>query len=139
MLTLGLLAGVLGGMFGIGGGLIMVPALILVFDLDPKTATGTSLLAQLLPVGLLGVREYWRRGEVAITPGLWIAVGLAFGVLLGAKLTGLVPAPTMRRAYGAFMLVVGTYFLLAPQGASKRPSPPVVVQESPGATVDQVH
>ncbi len=63
MVGLGVGAGVVGGMFGIGGGLIIVPALVLAFGFDQKTATGTSLLAQLLPVAFLAVREFWRRGR----------------------------------------------------------------------------
>jgi uncharacterized membrane protein YfcA len=117
MLVLGLVAGVIGGMFGIGGGLIMVPALVLFFGFDVKTATGTSLCAQLLPVGLLGVREYWQRGQVNIGAGLWIAVGLLFGALLGAKLAGRLSPASMKRAYGVFLVVVGLYFALVPSGA----------------------
>lgn len=131
MLLLGLLAGVIGGMFGIGGGLIMVPALILLFGFDLKTATGTSLLAQLLPVGLLGVREYWKRGQVSVSPGLWIAAGLLLGVLLGAKLTGRINPASMKRLYGLFLLAVGVYFLVAPQGVSK-PKPEAEIQK-PGS------
>ncbi len=123
MVGLGLIAGVIGGMFGIGGGLIMVPALVLMFGFDTKMATGTSLLAQLLPVGLLGVREYWRRGEVAIGPGLWIALGLLGGVLLGSMLTGLMNPATMKRSYGAFLVLVGVYFLMAPAGVRAKPKP----------------
>ena len=89
MVGLGVGAGVVGGMFGIGGGLIIVPALILGFGLDQKTATGTSLLAQLLPVAFLAVREFWKRGEVDIPRGLGIALGLLFGTLIGAMLTSL--------------------------------------------------
>src|SRR5207253_1033402 len=87
MVGLGLGAGIVGGMFGIGGGLIIVPALILAFGFDQKTATGTSLLAQLLPVALLAVLEYGRRGEVDVPKGLGIACGLVFGTLIGAMLT----------------------------------------------------
>ncbi|MGZ3413023.1 MAG: TSUP family transporter, partial [Isosphaeraceae bacterium] len=72
MLLVGGCAGVLSGMFGIGGGLIIVPVLIVMCDLDPKTAVGTSLFALLLPTGLLGVLEYWRRGELRFVPGLLI-------------------------------------------------------------------
>lgn len=111
MIGLGLTAGVLGGLFGIGGGLIMVPALVILFGLDPKTATGTSLMAQLLPVGILGVWEYHQRGEVKVVAGLWIALGLVLGVLAGAKLTGLIPPGRMKQLYGGFLVVIGLYFL----------------------------
>ena len=79
LIGLGLAAGIVGGMFGIGGGLIMVPGLILAFGLGQKEATGTSLFAQLLPVGLLGVREYWQRGEVNLGVGLSMVAGLFVG------------------------------------------------------------
>jgi uncharacterized protein len=125
MLFLGLAAGVIGGMFGIGGGLIMVPALALFFGYDVKTAIGTSLCAQLLPVGLLGVREYWERGQVNIGGGLCIAVGLLFGAMAGAKLTGLMDPASMKRAYGTFLILVGVYFFFAPSGpAIKKPVQP---------------
>ena len=120
---LGFLAGVLGGMFGIGGGLIIVPALILIFTLDPKTASGTSLMAQLPPVALLAVLEYGRRGQLQVGTGLWIAVGLTVGGLCGALLTGYLSGPSMKRLYGVFLLVVGIYFLLAPQGVKPKPRP----------------
>lgn len=111
MLALGLLAGVLGGLFGIGGGLVIVPVLVLCAGLDQKHATGTSLFALVWPVGLLGVWEYYRRGEVRLDWGGTIAVGLAIGVLIGAKLTAPLSPRTMKRAYGIFLLVVGVYFL----------------------------
>jgi uncharacterized membrane protein YfcA len=113
LVALGLAAGLVGGMFGIGGGLIMVPALYFLFGFDLKTATGTSLFAQLLPVAILGVREYWQRGEVALGSGLWIALGLFGGSILGAKLTGALSPANMKRLYGVFLVLVGLYFLLA--------------------------
>jgi uncharacterized membrane protein YfcA len=110
-------------MFGIGGGLIIVPALVILCGFDQKTATGTSLLAQLLPVAFLAVREFWKRGEVDVPRGLGIAGGLLFGTLIGAMLTGLIPPATMKRAYGAFLIVVGAYFLLGTQVTPKPAQP----------------
>src|SRR5512143_3236606 len=105
-LVLGLVAGVLSGMFGIGGGLVIVPTLVIVYYDEIKTATGTSLFALMWPVGLLGVLEYWRRGELRPVAGLWIAVGLFFGAYFGAKITGAISPATMRRIYGIFLLIV---------------------------------
>jgi len=120
MIGVGLGAGVVGGMFGIGGGLIIVPALMLFFGLNQKTATGTSLLAQLLPVAILAVVEYKRRGEIEVTWGLAIAVGLVFGTLIGAKLTGMLSPISMKRLYGVFLVAVGVYFLM---GGTVKPKP----------------
>ena len=132
MAVIGLAAGVIGGMFGIGGGLIIVPALILMFGVDQKTATGTSLLAQLLPVAILAVWEYKKRGEIEVSWGLAIAAGLVFGTLIGAKLTGLLSPTSMKRLYGVFLVVVGVYFLY---GGAVRPKavtdPTPAVKEIP--------
>ena len=111
MLVLGVSAGILSGMFGIGGGLVIVPVLILLLGFDPKTAVGTSLFALLLPTGLLGVLEYWRRGEMKPIDGFLIALGLFSGAYFGARLTASMSASTMKRAYAVFLIVVAIYFL----------------------------
>jgi uncharacterized membrane protein YfcA len=137
LVVLGLVAGVIGAMFGIGGGLIMVPALILLFAFEQRTATGTSLLAQLLPVGLLGVAEYWRRGELNVGAGLAMAAGLFVGSWAGARLVGSIPRDVMRQAYGVFLVVVGLYFLLVPTlPKSKLPGAPLPGDAAPA--VEQV-
>jgi len=102
-LGLGLAAGVLSGLFGIGGGLIIVVALVSLGRMPIHTATGTSLAALLLPVGILGVREYWRAGHVDIRAALLIAAGLAIGVFFGARYAqGLAPA-TLQRGFAVFL------------------------------------
>jgi uncharacterized membrane protein YfcA len=109
--VLGLTAGLLSGMFGIGGGLVIVPILTMFFAYETKTAVGTSLLALLAPTGLLGVLEFWRRGEIRILPGVLIALGLFCGAYFGARLTGAISISTMKRAYAVFLIVVAIYFL----------------------------
>lgn len=139
-LVLGLVAGVLSGMFGIGGGLVIVPTLVIVYHEEIKTATGTSLFALMWPVGLLGVLEYWRRGELRPVAGLWIAVGLFFGAYFGAKITGAISPATMRRIYGIFLLVVGTYFLAFSKPKPTTPPISPQVEAPPGpAGAAQVH
>ncbi|HKI19104.1 MAG TPA: sulfite exporter TauE/SafE family protein [Isosphaeraceae bacterium] len=133
MIVLGLAAGVLSGLFGIGGGLVIVPALVLMFGFGIKTAVGTSLFVILLPTGLLGVLEYYKNGEMKIAAGLWIAFGVFCGAYFGAVMAGAVPAITMRRLYAVFLLVVATYFLVAPERVTKRaPAPPTGVEAVPG-------
>ena len=100
--VIGLAAGVLSGMFGIGGGIVIVPALILLLHFDPQKATGTSLGALLLPVGFLGAMQYWKRGDVDLRASLILALGLFLGAFLGAKL-GLTMSPrTLKRAFAVF-------------------------------------
>jgi len=137
MLSLGGCAGVLSGMFGIGGGLVIVPALIVIGNLDPKTAVGTSLFALLLPTGLLGVLEYWRRGELRLVPGLLIAIGIFCGAYLGARITGSMSASTMKRVYAVFLIVVAIYFFWTGSPRSeKAPSQPRPVPERKLADLD---
>ena len=103
---IGLVAGVLSGMFGIGGGIIIVPALVLLAHFEPQKATGTSLGALLLPVGFLGAMQYWKRGDVDFRASAILALGLFAGALLGAKL-GLAMSPrTLRRAFSVFLVLI---------------------------------
>ncbi len=110
-LPLGLIAGILGGMFGIGGGLVIVPGLILLFGFQVKSASGTSLFAQLLPVGLLAVYEYWRNKHVDVKAGVFVAIGLFAGTFIGSKIALAVPDAAMKKAYAVFLICVGIYFL----------------------------
>ena len=76
-------------------------------------ATGTSLLAQLLPVGLLGIGVYWKEGNIDLRKGMLLALGLVVGNLLGALFANQtwVSAGAMRKAYGVFLLGVGARYL----------------------------
>jgi uncharacterized membrane protein YfcA len=116
MLALGLAAGVLSGLFGIGGGLVIVPALVLIFGYNAKTAVGTSLFVILLPTGLLGVMNYWKSGDLRVAAGLWIALGVFIGAYFGSRIGVAISEVAMKRFYGVFLLAVAVYFLAAPQG-----------------------
>lgn len=107
-LAIGALGGILAGLFGIGGGLVIVPALVLVLGMTQKAATGTSLSALLLPVGLLGVLTYWRAGHVDVRVSLWIALGLFLGTYGGALLAEALPATMLKRAFAVLLVVVAT-------------------------------
>ncbi len=109
LLLVGIAAGMLSGLFGVGGGVIIVPALALLFGMNQQAATGTSLVALLLPVGILAVVEYFRSGKITadnIWFGLAIAAGLFFGALLGAKLALAMSGETLRRAFAVFLIVI---------------------------------
>ena len=132
ILAVGFAAGILSGMFGIGGGLVIVPALVLVFQQSQRMAVGTSLFALIWPVGVLGVMTYWKEGNVDFGRGLWIAVGLFFGAYLGAKIPLAFSEVTNKRIYAVFLLCVGTYFLLTTRSKPDAAKPPEI-------TVGQVH
>ena len=104
---IGLVGGVLSGLFGIGGGLVIVPALILLVGMTPKQAAGTSLAALLLPVGILGALEYWRAGQVDVRMAILVAAGLVVGAFIGARLAVGLPNELLQRAFGVLLLLVG--------------------------------
>jgi uncharacterized membrane protein YfcA len=102
----GLAAGTLGGMFGIGGGSIIVPALMLLLNFSQVQANGTSLAALLLPVGILGCIEYYRAGKLKIGPALASAVGIALGIWFGAGFALGLDAQTLKQAYAVFLFYI---------------------------------
>jgi len=113
LLGIGLIAGVFAGMFGIGGGLIIVPALIFLVKMKELEAIGTSLAALIPPVGLLGAAEYYRSGYINIRYALLIAVGLFAGAYFGARIMIGLPPQAIRRIYAGFLLVVAARMLVA--------------------------
>lgn len=104
---IGLGSGVLSGIFGIGGGLVIVPTLILLMGLTVRQAVGTSLAALLLPVGILGVMEYYRAGQIDVRLAAVLAIGLLIGVYLGARIALGLPQELVQRAFGLLLIVVG--------------------------------
>ncbi|HET7275945.1 MAG TPA: sulfite exporter TauE/SafE family protein [Longimicrobiaceae bacterium] len=110
-LVIGLAAGVLSGLFGIGGGILIVPALLYIAKMPPIMATGTSLAALLLPVGGLGAWVYYRNGDLNIKASLLIALGLFIGAWFGARLAQHFSPLQLKRAFATFMLVVAIHML----------------------------
>jgi uncharacterized membrane protein YfcA len=105
-LAIGLAAGVLSGLFGIGGGIVIVPALLFFAKMSPSMATGTSLGALLLPVGALGAWEYWRSGDIDLRASALVALGLFFGAFLGAKLNHFLTPAQAKRIFAVFLVAV---------------------------------
>jgi uncharacterized protein len=106
LLLLGGTAGVLSGLFGIGGGVVIVAALVAWFKMPIHEATGTSLAALLLPVGALGAYEYWKVGHVDVRAALLIAAGLAIGAGFGARYAQGLSGATLQRAFALFLAVL---------------------------------
>jgi len=110
---LGLLAGVISGLFGVGGAVVIIPGLVLIAKLPQHTAHGTSLAALLLPVGLLGVLEYSKRQQVHWAFAAVVAVGLLIGAYFGARLAGSISDTMLRKAFGVFLLLISAKMLLS--------------------------
>jgi hypothetical protein len=105
-ILIGLATGIMAGIFGIGGGIIIVPALIFVAKFTPQVATGTSLGALLLPVGALGAYAYYKEGNLRLAPALWVSLGLFFGTYVGAVAAQYASATTLRRGFAVLLVVV---------------------------------
>ena len=122
---IGLGAGVLSGLFGIGGGVLIVPALMFVAGMKPITATGTSLGALLLPVGALGAYEYYRRGNLDMRASLWVALGLFVGAWFGAKIALSLSPVALKRAFAVFLVAMAVRMWMAPSArpGTKAPTP----------------
>lgn len=112
-LLIGLTAGVLSGLFGIGGGVVIVPALVFIGGLAPEAATGTSLASLLLPVGALGALRYWQSGHVRVAAALWIAAGLAVGAWGGASMALSMDPRQLQRAFAVFLVAVAVHLWVA--------------------------
>ncbi len=107
LLTIGLLGGIFSGAFGIGGGMIMVPALVYFLGLTQHQAQGTTLAVLMMPVGILGVLRYYQSGNIKVNMALLIGLGFIFGALIGANFIHGLPESTVKRAFGIFLVLVG--------------------------------
>lgn len=110
VLLIGILAGVMAGMFGIGGGVVMVPAMIVFLGFSIVEANGTSLAALMMPVGIFAVLEYYKNKYVDLKLAAIFAFGLLLGVLFGAKFAIALPSDILKQFYGVFLLYVSWRF-----------------------------
>ena len=108
----GILAGIAAGFFGIGGGIIIVPALVYLMGFSQHKATGTSLAILLPPLGLPAVYEYAKKGNVDWQAALVIGSLLAFGAWAGGKYANNLKGPSLQLGFGVFAVVVGVYTIV---------------------------
>jgi uncharacterized membrane protein YfcA len=112
LILIGIAAGFLGGMVGIGGGLIIVPALVLLLGITQHNAQGISLTMMLFPVGILGVINYYKRGYVDFRYAALIAVGFLLGSYIGSKFSLSLPEDTVKKVFAILMIILAIRMLL---------------------------
>ena len=105
-IAIGLMAGILSGMFGIGGGIIIVPALMYLCGFSQLKAQGTSLAILLPPVGILAFISYYKRGQVNVQAGILICIFLVIGSVFGAKIANNIPLSILKKAFGVLMILI---------------------------------
>lgn len=105
--------GVMAGLFGVGGGVLLVPLLVLLFDFDQHLAQGTSLVALVPPTGALAFAEYYKAGQVNLLDGFLIMPGIFLGALAGSQLAHHFSAGRMRRVFAAFLFLLGVWQIIS--------------------------
>jgi hypothetical protein len=111
LLTIGTAAGILSGMFGIGGGIIIIPALIYILGFSQHKATGTSLAVLLPPIGIAAFLEYYRHGNVDFAAAMIIAVTVFAGAWIGSLLANRISDPVLRLAFGTLVVIIGALLI----------------------------
>jgi len=105
-LLLGLTAGIFSGVIGIGGGIIIVPALVFLFGLSQHQAQGTTLALLVPPIGILAAWTYYRQGYVNLQIAAFICLGFFFGSLLGAKVATGLSDTVLEKVFGVALLLI---------------------------------
>jgi uncharacterized protein len=105
LVLIGLMAGVFGGLFGVGGAIIMIPALVWFLGADQHLAQGTSLAVMLPPIGLFAAYNYYKAGQVNIWYALIIAATFMIGGYFGSKIALNLPEHMMKKIFGLFLML----------------------------------
>jgi uncharacterized membrane protein YfcA len=111
-LLLGVVAGIFSGLIGIGGAIIIIPALVLLFGLSQHTAQGTTLALMVPPIGLLAALAYYKQGFVDLKIAAFICVGFFIGGLFGAKFALGIPETILKKIFGAVLFLVSLKMIL---------------------------
>lgn len=108
----GLFAGAISGLIGIGGGIIIVPILVYLFGLTQHQAQGTTLALLIPPIGLLAAITYYKHGYVNLTIAFFVCIGFFIGGLLGAKLGVVLSNEILKKVFGFVLLLISLYMIL---------------------------
>lgn len=123
VLLLGVTAGIMVGLLGIGGGLVLVPAMVYLLRMDQHLAQGTSLFILLPPIGLGALRQYWKAGNVDLRAGILCAIGMILGAYLGGLVAVPMSTPRLKMWFGAYLIFSAA--LLWMKAKPGQPSPAI--------------
>ena len=116
LLALGLAAGMLSSVVGIGGGVLIVPALVLIFAVSQKVAQGTSLVMLLPPIGIFAVINYYKAGYVDFKIAGVLCIAFIVGSYFGSKVALNLPESTLKRIFGVFLMLLAVKYLFFSKG-----------------------
>jgi len=112
IIVIGVITGVTAGMLGIGGAIIMIPALVFFMGFSQQMAQGTSLAVMLPPIGIIATYNYWKAGQVDWKVALILAITFIIGSYFGSKLALTIPQPALKKIFGVLLLLVAARMLL---------------------------
>lgn len=112
LLLIGLAAGFMSGMVGIGGGVVIVPMLVYFLAFDQKMAQGTTLFMFMFPIGILGVINYYKNGSIDIKTALVIMSSFVIGAYLGSKTALKFDQDTLKKIFGIFLALVSLKLIM---------------------------
>jgi hypothetical protein len=113
LLLIGVVTGVMAGMLGIGGAIIMIPAMVFLLGFSQQMAQGTSLAVMLPPIGIFAAYNYWKAGHVNITFALVLAVAFIIGSYFGSRIALQMPQTLLKKIFGILLLLVAAKMLLS--------------------------
>lgn len=113
LIIIGIITGFMAGMLGIGGAIIMIPALVFFLGLTQQAAQGTSLAVMLPPIGILAAYNYYKAGQVNIKFALILAAAFIVGSYFGSKLAINIPQPVLKKIFGVLLLLVAAKMLFS--------------------------
>lgn len=111
LILIGLVAGVFSGLIGLGGAVIMIPALIFFLGMSQYSAQGTSLAVMLPPIGVLAAYNYWKAGEANLKYAMIIAAAFIIGGYIGSKFALNIPVITLRRIFAIALILIALNML----------------------------
>jgi uncharacterized membrane protein YfcA len=113
LIVIGVITGIMAGMLGIGGAIIMVPALVYILGLSQQAAQGTSLAVMLPPIGIIAAWNYYKAGQVNIKYAIILAVFFIAGSYFGSKISLSLSASVLKKIFGFLLLAVAAKMLLS--------------------------
>jgi len=111
LVLIGIVSGILSGFVGVGGGIIIVPALIFLLGMTQLGAQGTSLFVLLLPIGILAVMNYWKAGQINLSYGLVVSLAFVIGGYFGSKFALKISPNLVRLIFGIIMVLISAKML----------------------------
>jgi uncharacterized membrane protein YfcA len=110
-ILIGLFAGTISGLLGIGGATIIIPALIYFFGFSQHEAQGTTLLLMVPPIGILAAWTYYKKGYANVPVAIFICLGFIIGAFFGAKVAVSIPEKLLRKLFALFLLIISIHML----------------------------